>query len=267
MLRNLFLRLFSRDLNIPQKLLENIRELEDIISYRFKDKHLLIQALTHRSYTSKHGNGHRADSNERLEFLGDSVLNFIVGKYFYNKFLDKQEGDLTKMRSVLVSGENLSAAAKELDLGKFILLSEFEERSGGRDKNSILEDCMEALIGAVYLDGGMEKAERVIGLLILPDSTDNFSGMKFSNFKSELLELVQSHGYPPPRYETVNTEGPEHDKTFTVNVMINDKVITNGISNSKKRAEQEASAKALEMISDDVNFLDSLKDKYTGQDI
>jgi len=260
LLRDFFLKLFSRDLNIPQKLLENIRELEDIISYRFIDKQLLIQALTHRSYTSKHGNGHRADSNERLEFLGDSVLNFITGKFFFKRFPEMQEGQLTKMRSVLVSGENLSNTAKEIDLGKFILLSEFEERSGGREKNSILEDCMEALIGAIYLDGGIEKAEKVIELMILSNDADNYSDMKFSNFKSELLELVQSYGYPPPRYETVNTEGPEHDKIFTVNVIINERVIASGISNSKKKAEQEASAKALEMISDNSGLLESIKD-------
>lgn len=259
MLRNLFSRLFSRDLNIPRELLENIRELEGIISYRFRDKHLLIQALTHRSYTSKQGNGHRTDSNERLEFLGDSVLNFIIGKFFFKKYPEMQEGQLTKMRSVLVSGENLSNTAKDIDLGKFILLSEFEERSGGRDKNSILEDCMEALIGAVYLDGGIERSEKVINILILSDK-EGFSDKSFSNYKSELLELVQSKGFPPPTYETVSTEGPEHEKTFTVNALVNGRIIAEGQANSKKKAEQESSAEALKKISCDVNFLDSLRD-------
>jgi ribonuclease-3 len=127
---NIFSKFFNRNLNIPQKLLENIRELEAVLDYRFKDKTLLVQALKHRSFVSGSGEN-RIESNERLEFLGDSVLNFIVGKYFYDNFADKQEGDLTKMRSVLVSGDNLSETARNLNLGKYILIGEFEEKTGG----------------------------------------------------------------------------------------------------------------------------------------
>jgi len=256
--RRFLQRFFSKDLNIPQKLLDNIRELENFLRYSFTDKHLLLQALKHRSYVAGSGES-RKESNERLEFLGDSVLNFIVGKHFYEQYSEKQEGELTKMRSVLVSGGNLSDTAREIGLGRFILIGEFEERSGGRDKDSILEDCMEALIGAVYLDGGIERTSKLIERIILVKAVEKFGSKKYSNYKSELLELVQSYGFSPPTYETVNTEGPEHEKTFTVNVLINGNIIAEGIANSKKKAEQEASAKALDLISNDENILKMIK--------
>ncbi|MBN2858120.1 MAG: ribonuclease III [Candidatus Delongbacteria bacterium] len=247
MLRTLTSLFFNKDKNIPHELLENIRELEGIIGYRFRNKNLLIQALKHRSFTARSGE-ERKSSNERLEFLGDSVLNFLTGQYFYENFTEKHEGDLTKMRSILVSGENLSETARKIDLGKYILVGDFEERTGGRDKDSILEDCMEALIGAVFIDGGIEKASSLVKKLILNDADEILRTKKHSNYKSELLELVQSKGYPPPTYELTGSEGPEHEKTFTVNVIVDGKVIADGTSNSKKRAEQEASARALELI-------------------
>ncbi len=253
MFRDLFLSLFPRDINIPRKLLDSVRELEAVIKYRFKKRSTLIQALKHRSYVSAVGEN-RNDSNERLEFLGDSVLNFVVGKYFYGHFENKNEGDLTKIRSVIVSGENLCKSARKLGLGKYILISEYEEKTGGRDKDSLLEDCMEALIGAVYIDGGIEKAEELIMNTVLNENdADDWSKLK-ANAKSELLELVQSNGFHPPTYETVSEEGPEHEKTFTVNVLINDKIVADGSSWTKKKAEQNASSKALEIIRGDKYF-------------
>lgn len=240
-------RFLKKPQNIDRELLENIRELEVIIGYRFRNKNHLIQALKHRSFTARSGE-ERNNSNERLEFLGDSVLNFLAGQYFYEIYSDKHEGDLTKMRSILVSGENLSETARKIDLGKYILIGDFEERTGGRDKDSILEDCMEALIGAVFIDGGINKASDLVNKLLLADVDEIIRTKKHSNYKSELLEFVQSKGYPPPTYELIDSEGPEHDKIFTVSVLIGGKVIADGTSNSKKKAEQEASAKALKLI-------------------
>lgn len=253
-------RLFKKDLNTDFQLPEKYRELESILSCRFKNPSLLIQALTHRSFTSKEHDS-RTASNERLEFLGDSVLNLIAGKYFFENFEESQEGELTRMRSYVVSGENLSAKARAIGLGKYVILGEFEQKAGGSDKDSILEDCMEALIGAVYLDGGIEKAERAVKKIILPKDPEQFSEMKSTNFKSELLELVQSKGMLPPRYETVNTEGPEHEKTFTVNVLVGGKAVAQGVSGSKKKAEQEASSRALDLIRSDKTFFDSDDEK------
>jgi ribonuclease-3 len=244
--RNLLSKFIKKPQNISRELLESIRELEDIIGYRFRNKTLLVQALKHRSFTARNGE-ERKYSNERLEFLGDSVLNFLTGKYFYENFSDKHEGDLTKMRSIIVSGENLSETARKIDLGRFILVGDFEDRTGGRDKDSILEDCIEALVGAVFIDGGIEKASVLVNKLILNEADEIILTKKHSNYKSELLELVQSKGYPPPTYELINSEGPEHDKIFTVSVIVDGNVLAEGTSNSKKKAEQEASAKALDI--------------------
>ncbi len=247
MFRKFLSRFFKKPQNINRELLENVRELEVIIGYKFRNKTLLIQALKHRSFIAISGE-ERKESNERLEFLGDSVLNFLAGKYFFENYSDKHEGDLTKMRSIMVSGENLSESARRIDLGKYILVGNYEEKTGGRDKDSILEDCMEALVGAVFIDGGTEKASALVNKLILNEADEIILTKKHTNYKSELLELVQSKGYPPPTYELINSEGPEHDKIFTVSVIVDGKVITEGTSNSKKKAEQEASAKALDIV-------------------
>ncbi len=248
MINGFLSKLFNPKLKIPQELLDSIRELEVLFGYRFKDKNLIVQALKHRSYVAGTSED-RKDTNERLEFLGDSVLNFLVGRYFYEKYDDKDEGYLTKMRSVLVSGDNLSDTARKIGLGKYVLISTFEEKTGGRDKDSILEDCMEAMIGAAFLDGGMERTYRVVKKLILDRSEEIFENRKHLNFKSGLLELAQSLGYDPPTYETVKCEGPEHEKIFTVSVTVNGKNLAEGKAASKKKAEQEASAKALDILS------------------
>jgi ribonuclease-3 len=225
----------------------NLKALEDKILYSFKNKNLLLTGLKHRSFISQNIQD-RIDSNERLEFLGDSVLNFIVVKYLYKLYPDLDEGELSKMKSVIVSGENLSLIAREMNLGEHILLSEYEEKSGGRDKSSILEDTFEAIIGAVYLDSGITKAEKVIKVLVLENIKKAFENTLTRNYKSELLELVQSNGLEPPTYEVVSEEGPEHEKVFTVNAIVDGKEISQGSSTSKKRAEQEASRRALENL-------------------
>ena len=226
---------------------DNLKALEDKISYSFKNKDLLLTALKHRSFISQTTQD-RIDSNERLEFLGDSALNFVVVKYLYKSYPNLDEGDLSKMKSVIVSGENLSLIAREMDLGEHILLSEYEEKSGGRDKSSILEDTFEAIIGAIYLDSGIAKAEKMIKALVLENINKALENTLNRNYKSELLELVQSQGLEPPTYEIISEEGPEHEKTFTVKAIVNGKEISQGSSSSKKRAEQEASRKALNSL-------------------
>ena len=226
---------------------DNLKELEKKISYIFKNKDLLLNALKHRSFISQ-STQNRNNSNERLEFLGDSALNFIVVKYLYNSYPDLDEGELSKMKSVLVSGENLSSIARNIKLGDHILLGEFEEKSGGKDKASILEDTFEAVIGAVYLDSGIHKVEKVVSTLILDDIDKALDNASTKNYKSELLELVQSKGLEPPTYEIIDEEGPEHEKTFTVKAIVAGEEIARGSSSSKKRAEQEASKIALENL-------------------
>lgn len=226
---------------------DNLKALEDKISYSFKNKDLLLKALKHRSFISQ-STQDRIDSNERLEFLGDSVLNFIVVKHLYKSYPDLDEGELSKMKSVIVSGENLSLIAREMKLGEDILLSEYEEKSGGRDKASILEDTFEAIIGAIYLDSGIVKSEKVIKALILENINKTLENTLTRNYKSELLELVQAEGLEPPTYEVVSEEGPEHEKIFTVKAIVDGEEISQGSSTSKKRAEQEASRKALDSL-------------------
>jgi ribonuclease-3 len=233
--------------SVDTSVFDNLKTLEDKILYSFKNKDLLLTALKHRSFISQTIQ-ERIDSNERLEFLGDSVLNFIVVKHLYKTYPDLDEGELSKMKSVIVSGENLSLIAREMNLGEHILLSEYEERAGGRDKSSILEDTFEAIIGAVYLDSGILKSEKIIKVLVLEDIKKALENTLNINYKSELLELVQSNGLEPPTYEVISEEGPEHEKVFTVKAIVDGKEVSQGSSTSKKRAEQEASRKALENL-------------------
>jgi len=230
---------------VDASVFDNLKTLEDKISYSFKNKDLLLTALKHRSFISQNIQD-RIDSNERLEFLGDSVLNFVVVKNLYKSYQDLDEGELSKMKSVIVSGENLSLIAREMNLGEHILLSEYEERAGGRDKSSILEDTFEAIIGAVYLDSGILKSEKIIKAMVLENIQKALENTLTRNYKSELLELVQAKGLEPPTYEVISEEGPEHEKIFTVKAIVDGKEISQGSSTSKKRAEQEASRRALE---------------------
>lgn len=253
MLTKLLEKFFNKNRTYSKELLNSVGELETRLGYSFKEKSLLIQALKHRSYISVNSED-RNSSNERLEFLGDSVLSFLVSKHLYESFSDQPEGELSKMRSILVSGDNLCGIARKLNLGKYILVSEYEDKSGGREKDSILEDCMEAVIGALYLDGGVIKTQKMIKDIFLENCETVLSEKKNSNYKSELLELVQSHAIEPPTYEIAKEEGPEHDKIFTVNVIIKGKIIAEGKANSKKRAEQVASSNALNRINSDKKF-------------
>ena len=226
------------------KYLKNIATFYKKINYDFKNEDILVNALKHRSYLHD-SNEKREASNERLEFLGDSILTFIVNKFLYLNFPSADEGEMSKKKSIIVSGTNLSRLAKSIRLGAYLILSDSEKKSGGSKKDSILEDAFEALIGAIYLDGGMRKVEAFIKTFVIDKIDEALSNKKILNYKSELLELVQAHGSKPPKYKIISSIGPEHEKIFTIVVIVDDKEVVTGKEKSKKKAEQIASKKAL----------------------
>lgn len=225
----------------------DLRGFEGMLQYKFKDAELARQALTHRSYLhslpEKEKEG--GESNERMEFLGDSVVGLVVNEFLYRKFTSLREGELTKMKSLLVSRVILSRTAKEMGLGDFVLLSEAETGSGGRDRASILADTLEGVIGAVYLDGGLEPARRLTERLLLRQVHEILSDANLANYKSMLQEYVQGEFKTHPQYRISSEIGPDHEKVFTVEVVVSQKVLGRGHGNNKKEAEQEAARDAL----------------------
>jgi len=226
---------------------DKLGELERRLGYRFADRHYLIEAITHRSYARGVRND-EVDSYERIEFLGDAVLGMIVTAYLYRRFQGQREGNLTKIKAALVNERSLSKVARQLSLGDFIFLSPEEEQGGGRDRRSILADACEALFGAVYLDGGVGSATKLVHRLILSNMDEFLSDRGQINYKGELLEHYQSLGLGMPRYEVVSEEGSDHDKVFAVRVRMEGKVIGEGSGKSKKAAEQRAARAALEYL-------------------
>lgn len=224
-----------------------IKEFCKTIDYRFRRAELLVQALKHRSYLPQ-VNERRSHSNERLELLGDAVLGLVVTEYLYRKFPEKEEGDITAIKSLLVSRKILTRIARKLDLGKFVLMSESEDFSGGRVRPSIIADAYEAVIGAVYLDGGIEQARTFIKQTLLSEMEQILSEEQHRNFKSILLELSQSRNMGTPYYNVLSEEGPDHNKIFTVEVRIQNRTMGMGVGNSKKRAEQNAAQHALSQL-------------------
>ena len=217
--------------------------LEKEIGYVFKDKDLLINALTHSSYANENNLPESSD-NERLEFLGDAVLELFSSDFLYRNYKKLKEGELSKLRASLVCEMALSDIAKKISLGKHIRLSAGEEKTGGRERNSILSDALEAVIGAIYLDGGKEPVKAFIEGVVL---TDIESRRLFYDAKTILQERVQSKGMKL-HYEEVGESGPEHRKTFVMKAMIGEKVIGQGEGPSKKAAEQEAAYKGLLLL-------------------
>ena len=223
----------------------DIAEFEEKIGYTFKVKHLIHQALSHSSYANekKHPNG----SNERLEFLGDSVLSIVVSDYLYKHLTSVAEGDLTKLRASLVCEKSLHVFARQIDLGSYLLLGKGEENTGGRERPSILADAFEAVIAAIYLDGGMEAARKHI-LRFIPEDLEHEAKKAFSDFKTVLQEVVQKNPEEKVEYVLIGEEGPDHNKRFVVEVMLNSQVIGKGKGRSKKEAEQLAAKEALELM-------------------
>lgn len=213
--------------------------LESEIGYYFKNKEFLKRALTHKSYTSEHGLTY---SNERLEFLGDSVLGLVVSVHLFRAFPEEDEGFLSKLKSYIVSRKNLALWARKLNLGKHVLMGEGEITSGGKKRASILSNAMEALIGALYLDGGLDFVSLMVEKWL--ENFDFFSEA-LRDYKSELQEIMQKKHKTVPEYVVVAAEGPQHDKTFTVKVRVKHRLLGLGRGKNKKEAEQKAARDAL----------------------
>ncbi len=216
------------------------------INYRFKNLSILQKAMTHRSYLNN--DMKRVESNERLEFLGDAVLDLIVCEEFYNLFPQKDEGDLTKLKSFFVNKEALAKKAKKINLNQYILLGEGEDQSGGRNRETILSDSLEALVGALYIDGGLNNAKKFIKKFIIKDVKKFHDEPIPVNYKSMLLEYIQNKTDTVPKYYIIDEIGPDHNKTFIVEVFIEDKSFGTGKGKTKKKAEQKAAHSAVKKI-------------------
>lgn len=222
-----------------------LQELQQKIGYTFRNSQLLRQAVTHSSFANegkKHGK-----NNERLEFLGDSVLSVIVAKHLYLTYRDIPEGELTKLRASLVCEKALDVFADKLELGKYLLLGKGEEMTGGRRRPSILADAFEAVIAAMYLDGGYEIAQKFV-LSFIPRNLDTRKVSPLADYKTALQEIIQQNREEKIEYVLVDERGPDHAKIFTAEVLLNSNVIGRGEGSSKKQAEQNAAREALKLM-------------------
>ncbi len=222
-----------------------IKDLETAIGYRFRDIQLLQNALTHSSYANERWHNSLL-SNERLEFLGDSVLGMLVAEYLFRNFPNRPEGELTRMRADMVCEQTLAAAANRVGLGAHLLLGHGEEQGGGRKRSSILADAMESVIAACFLDGDIEAALKVVRQFILVDVP--VTRLHNADYKTQLQELVQQKKNQVLSYALVGQSGPDHDKQFDVEVSLNGNVVGRGSGSSKKRAEQDAARCAIEAL-------------------
>ena len=219
--------------------------LQERIGYTFRDTALLDQALTHSSYCNENKR-QKIESNERLEFLGDSILGMVVAEHLYKNFPDRPEGDLTRMRADMVCETSLAQIADKLNLGKHLLLGNGEEQNGGRQRPSILSDAVEAVLAACFMDGGMAAAESFIRKFVLCKVPE--TKLHNEDYKTALQELVQQKKDQQISYQPVEEFGPDHDKTFVVEVKLNGAVVGKGKGSSKKRAEQDAARLAIEKL-------------------
>ena len=226
---------------------EHIAEFEKRAGISFKDSGLLETAFTHRSYLneSRIREGRKNEHNERMEFLGDAVLELIVTDHLYREFPAANEGQLTSYRSALVNAVMLGGIADELGMNECLLLSKGEQKDTGRARSNILANTFEAVVGALYLDQGIEAASGFIARYVLPKMSEVIATGSFRDAKSEFQELSQASRGITPLYETVSAEGPDHDKKFVVSVSVGTKVIATGEGKSKQEAEQDAAKKAL----------------------
>lgn len=220
------------------------KELEEIINYKFKSSQIIIQALSHRSIRKDY-------NNERLEFLGDAVLNLIVGDFLYHKFPLLAEGKLSKMRASLVNEDSLVEMAEKISLNKFVLISESEERNNGRHKKSIISDCFEAVIGAIYIESSMEFLEVFVVDLINKTFQDLNLNTISKDFKTTLQEITQATLGVIPEYNLAQEEGPEHKKIFTIVALIDGKEYGTGVGENKKKAEQNSAQNAIQKINEE----------------
>ena len=229
-----------------QKNTESPRELMKRMQVRFNDVLLLTRALTHRSYLNEHPDA--VEDNERLEFLGDAVLDFIVGAWLYDRFPEMPEGDLTKMRSALVHTEQLANLAREIGIGKAMRLGRGELQAGGKGRLGLLCDTFEAVIGALYIDKGIEGVIKFISPILERTAEDVLANHKDEDPKSKLQEWAQGTGLQAPQYATRNSYGPDHSKLFEVDVYIDGKINGSGIGQSKHAATKQAALDALKKL-------------------
>lgn len=222
-----------------------LKDLEAALGYRFQNITLLENALTHSSYANERWHNSLL-SNERLEFLGDSVLGMLVAEFLFHSFPNRPEGELTRMRADMVCETTLANAANGIGIGKHLLLGHGEERFGGRSRNSILADAMESVIAAAFLDGGIAAAKGIVERFVLTEVP--VQKMHNADYKTALQELVQQKKNQVLTYTLVGESGPDHDKQFTVEVSLNGTVVGSGTGTSKKRAEQAAACAAMEQL-------------------
>lgn len=217
------------------------REFEEKIGYQYQDQSLLTQALTHSSYANERHLGKQAD-NERLEFLGDAVLEIVTSEFLFHRYPKHPEGELTRLRASMVCEPTLAFCTRELELGKYLLLGKGEEQTGGRERKSILSDALEAVIGSIYLDGGFANAKEFIHEFVLKDLENK---KLFFDSKTILQEIVQANFKDVISYHLMGEEGPDHDKSFLVAVNIGDETYGIGKGRTKKAAEQDAAYKSI----------------------
>lgn len=225
---------------------KDIRELEERLGYRFADERHLSLALNHSSYANEH-RAEKMPSNERLEFLGDSVLGFVTAEYLYLRYGEIPEGDLTRRRASLVCEQSLYRVAQSIHLGSYLNLGHGEELGGGRQRPSILADAMEAVFAAVYLDGGMEAASALIYRVLLDHEQEHSPG-PLKDYKTMLQEICQHKGGKQLSYRLIEESGPDHNKRFTVEALLGSESVGTGTGRSKKEAEQDAARDALERL-------------------
>ena len=227
--------------------MNNIEEFENIIGVSFINKDYLTEALTHRSYLNEHKEC--KSHNERLEFLGDAVLELVVSDYLFHKYPNRPEGELTSFRSALVKTDSLADTAKQMGIGERILLSKGEEDTGGRTKNFLLANTFEAIIGGIYIDQGYDMSKEFIYRFLIKKLEDIVKNRSDIDSKTKIQEVIQAKFKVTPIYEVTNEQGPDHDKQFTVVIKINDKVIGEGTGSSKQRAEEDAASKGITYLS------------------
>ncbi len=230
-------------MKINKRNLENICKFENIIEYEFNDKNYILEALTHSSYSNENK---KYEFNERLEFLGDSVLSIVISEYLFKKETSLPEGELTKLRANIVCEESLSEVATKINLGEYMLLGKGEEATGGRERVSILADAFEAVIAAIFLDGGIENAKKFILKYMEEIILNSRKGRIFRDYKTHLQEVLQSNGSSNIWYKLRDEKGPDHNKRFVMMVGVDESIIGVGEGKSKKEAEQLAAKKALE---------------------
>ncbi len=233
------------------KKLESPQELIKRLGIQFDDILLLTRSLTHRSYLNEHPEA--LEDNERLEFLGDAVLDFIVGEWLYNRFPEMEEGDLTQMRSALVQTNQLADFAKKIGIENAVRLGRGEIKSGGKLRNTLLCDVFEAFIGAMLLDQRIKKVKDFVYPLLEGAVNEIIEQHKDEDPKSKLQEWAQANGYHPPKYRTIRVSGPDHAKVFEVEAKVNDKVVGVGKAKSKQAAEKISARNALESIEKNTN--------------